>query len=84
MTKMRTTLWLVASLLLLAGNRAFAGTDLLSNVLTQSNSFLKEAGLVQKKYSGIARKLVTGKVGIDLDELGGEKVQKLKEKAECW
>ena len=82
MTGTRMTFCFIISLLLLAGGSAFAGTDLISNALTQSNSFLKEAGLVQKEYSGIARKLVTGKVSIDLDELGGEKIQKMKEKAE--
>ena len=82
MTGTRMTFCFIISLLILAGGSAFAGTDLISNALTQSNSFLKEAGLVQKEYSGIARKLVTGKVSIDLDELGGEKIQKMKEKAE--
>ena len=61
---------------------ANAGTDLLSNALTQSNSFLKEAGLVQKKYAGIARKLVTGKVEIIADQLKLTKLEKYKEKAE--
>lgn len=61
---------------------ANAGTDLLSNALTQSNSFLKEAGLVQKKYAGIARKLVTGKVEIIADQLKLTKLKKYKEKAE--
>lgn len=60
---------------------AYAGTDMLANALTQSNSFLKEAGLVQKKYSGIARKIVTTKVGIP-DNLGSEKAEKYREKAE--
>ena len=82
MNKKVTAYGLIFGLLLIAAGNAFAGTDILSNVLTQSNSFLKEAGLVQKKYSGIARKLVTTKVSIDLDKLGGEKIQKLRQKAE--
>lgn len=67
---------------------AYASTDLVSNALTQSNSFLKDAGLVQKKYSGIARKYVTMKTG-NLENLGGEiakknllKADSLKMKAE--
>lgn len=63
-------------------NSAYGGTDLLSNALTQSNSFLKEAGLVQQKYSGIARKLVTTKVSIDPDKLKLGKLEKIKEKLE--
>lgn len=59
---------------------ASASTDFLSNALTQSNSFLKEAGLVQKKYSGVAREYVTNKTG-DLNNLGGERAKKYQEKA---
>ena len=68
--------------LLLAGGACFASTDLISNALTQSNSFLKQAGLVQRKYSGIARKMVTTKVSVDPEKLMSNKAQKLKEKAE--
>ena len=44
---------------------AFAGTDLLSNALTQSNTFLKEAGNVQREYSKEFRKIATMKVNPD-------------------
>ena len=49
---------------------ASAGTDLLSNSLTQSNTFLKEAGNVQREYSKEFRKIATRKV--DPDALFGE------------
>ncbi len=72
----------IAFMFLLQGQRAFAGTDLLSNVLTQSNSYLKQAGLVQKKYSGIARKILTTKVSLSLDNINLGRLEKYKEKAE--
>lgn len=59
---------------------AFAGTDLLANALTQSNTFLKEAGNVQREYSKAFRKLATMKV--NPDALLGEKGRAIKEKAE--
>ena len=59
---------------------AFAGTDLLSNALTQSNTFLKEAGNVQREYSKEFRKIATMKV--NPDALLGEKGRAIKEKAE--
>ena len=73
---------LVAFMVLLQGQKAFAGTDLLSNALTQSNSYLKQAGLVQKKYSGIARKILTTKVSLSLDNINLGRAEKYKEKAE--
>ncbi len=73
---------LVSIILLLSGRPSFAGTDLLSNALTQSNSFLKQAGLVQKKYSGIARKILTTKVSLSLDNINLGRLEKYKEKAE--
>lgn len=60
---------------------AVAGTSVISNVLTQSNSYLKEAGLVQKKYSGIAREYASMKVGVP-DNLAGGKIAAAKAQAE--
>lgn len=79
---MKRALYILGLFMALGICEANAGTDLLSNALTQSNSFLKEAGLIQKKYSGIARKLVTGKIQIDPDKLKLNKLEKYKEKAE--
>lgn len=60
---------------------AGAGTSVISNVLTQSNSYLKEAGLVQKKYSGIAREYASMKVGMP-DNLAGGKIAAARAQAE--
>lgn len=57
-----------------------AGTDLLSNALTQTNTFLKEAGNVQREYSKELRKITTRK--INPDALLGENAKIAKEKAE--
>lgn len=58
-----------------------AGTSIISNVLTQSNSYLKEAGLIQKKYSGIAREYASAKVG-DPDNLAESEIAAVKAQAE--
>ena len=63
-------------------NFAIAGTDLVANALTQSNSYLKDAGLVQKKYSGIARKIASGKIGIP-DSLGGAQLKAAQAQAQA-
>lgn len=81
MIKTLATSLLFISLLGWTISSAYAGTDMLANSLTVSNNYLKEAGLVQKKYSGIARKIVSTKVGIP-DNLGSEKAEKYREKAE--
>ena len=82
MTKGMLTYLFIVLILAMDISISYAGTDLLSNTLTQSNSFLKEAGLVQKKYSGILRKAVTTKISINLDALNIKKIEKYKEKAE--
>ena len=80
MTKMVQIFLVILVTINLNINLAYGGTDLLSNVLTQSNSFLKQASLVQKKYSGVARKLVTTKVSLDPEKLNLGKLEKLKER----
>ena len=71
----------IIGILAMDTNFSYAGTDLISNALTQSNSFLKDAGLVQQKYSGILRKAVTTKVGINTEALNNKKIEKYEKKA---
>lgn len=71
----------IIGILAMDTNFSYAGTDLISNALTQSNSFLKDAGLVQQKYSGILRKAVTTKVGINTEALNTKKIEKYEKKA---
>lgn len=61
---------------------AVAGTSVISNVLTDCNNYLKIAGLVQKKYSGIAREYASMKVGIP-DNLAGGKIAAARAQAEA-
>lgn len=61
-------------------NYAIAGTEPIANALTQGNSYLKEAGLVQKQYSGIAREITSTKIGLP-ENLAGGKIAAARAKA---
>ncbi len=58
----------------------YANSNFINNALIQSNIYLKQAGLVQEKYSGIARDITSKKVSPD--SLIGKDAAALKKKAE--
>lgn len=58
----------------------YASSNPINNALIQSNIYLKQAGLVQEKYSGIARDITSKKVSPD--SLIGKDAAALKKKAE--
>lgn len=66
--------------LFVAVTEVSANSNVINNVLIQSNIYLKQAGLVQEKYSGIARDIVNTKVAPD--DLIGENAAAAKKKAE--
>jgi hypothetical protein len=63
---------------------ALANTDILCNVLTSVNGFLKEAGEVQNKISGKTRNILSKKVSPDFNKSKKlkDRADKLKKKAE--
>lgn len=58
----------------------YANSNPINNALIQSNIYLKQAGLVQEKYSGIARDFTSKKVAPD--SLIGKDAAALQKKAE--
>jgi len=84
MKKNGLTYLFVVLLLSVFSFSAEASTDVLNNILNQTNIFLTQAGNIQKKYSDAISNYMSLKVNPDLGGIQQklEKLQKKKEKAE--